>query len=305
MSLKYYFKPVNTCNMCGAEAQTFKQLGFRLNQSQGFNPKSKSGVSVSIKKCSNCNLIFSDPQPLPESVSEQYDVEPEDYWQETELSWDENYFKEEIRILKTLQPSSTTKLKALDVGAGYGRCMRSLERAGYDSYGFEPSKPFYNLAISKFDIPKERIRFSTIENAEYSENSFDFISFGAVLEHLHDPNSSLKKAMKWLKPEGIIHIEVPSSGWFIPKLFNFYYQKVKRTNYVTHLSPMHLPFHHYEFDEKSFIENGKINDFSVAFSKVEVCSTMMPTKIFDGLLKKYMKWTNTGMELIIFLRKHE
>lgn len=304
MSIKYSFKPITTCNMCGAKAQEFKQLGFRLNQSQGYRPKSKSGVSVSVKKCKKCNLIFSDPQPLPESVSEQYDIQPEDYWQETELSWNENYFGEEIKILKSLQPSGD-QLKALDVGAGYGRCMRSLELAGYDAYGFEPSKPFYDLAIEKFNIPKEKIQFSTIEDIDYPENSFDFISFGAVLEHLHDPSHSLKKAMRWLKPQGIIHIEVPSSGWFISKLFNFYYQTLRRTNYVTHISPMHSPFHHYEFDEQSFIENGKINNYSVVYSKIEVCGTMMPTKIFDGLLKRYMKWTNTGMELIVFLKKEK
>jgi 2-polyprenyl-3-methyl-5-hydroxy-6-metoxy-1,4-benzoquinol methylase len=43
----------------------------------------------------------------------------------------------------------------------------------------------------------------------FPEAHFDFITFGAVLEHLYDPSMSIHKAMSWLKPSGIMHIEVP------------------------------------------------------------------------------------------------
>lgn len=303
MNITYNFKPIKACNMCGTGVQDFSNLGIRLNQSQGLTPKKKSGIAVSVKKCNNCNLVFADPQPLPNSIMEQYDIAPEEYWKSNEFHWDETYFHNELKILKSLQKPSK-EMKALDVGAGYGRCLLSLEKAGYESHGFEPSKPFYDLAISKFGINRERIRLSTMEEIDYPENFFDFITFGAVLEHLHDPNECLKKAVKWLKPGGLIHVEVPSSNWFVGKLINFYLQTIKRTNYVTNTSPMHAPFHHFEFTQRSFQENGKLNNYSIVYDKIEVCDTMLPIKTFDGVLKQYMKWTNTGMQLIIFLRKN-
>ncbi|MBK8291297.1 MAG: methyltransferase domain-containing protein [Flammeovirgaceae bacterium] len=55
----------------------------------------------------------------------------------------------------------------------------------------------------------------------YPENSFDFISFGAVLEHVYSPADSILRTLRWLKPNGIIHIEVPSSDWLINKIINF------------------------------------------------------------------------------------
>ena len=38
-----------------------------------------------------------------------------------------------------------------------------------------------------------------LEEVDYEANSFDFITFGAVLEHLYDPAQSIKQVMKWLE----------------------------------------------------------------------------------------------------------
>ena len=46
-------------------------------------------------------------------------------------------------------------MKSLDIGAGIGNCMISLQNAGFDSYGFEPSQPSYERAISKMNIHLE------------------------------------------------------------------------------------------------------------------------------------------------------
>src|SRR5206468_2481748 len=112
-----------------------------------------------------------------------------------------------------------------------------------------PSEPFYERAIQ--NVPPDRVQMATVEEAEFAPESFDFITFGAVLEHLYSPRQALDRAMGWLKPGGIIHAEVPSADYFIAKLFNAYF-RLRGTNFVTHLSPMHAPFHLYEFTPKSF-----------------------------------------------------
>ncbi len=302
--LQYHFKEITGCNMCKAPASRFKYLGVRLNQSQGLKPKKKHGVSTAIMKCKDCGLIFSNPQPLPESIAAQYNLSPEEFWQGGDFSWNENYFAKEIATAKKLLHTKDASPKALDIGAGYGRCMLSLKHYGFDAYGFEPSTPFYNLALDKFKIDPSRIKLATIEETDYEENFFDFITFGAVVEHLHDPDACIAKAVRWLKPGGIIHIEVPSSNWFIARLLNFYYKHIARTAYVTHISPMHAPFHHFEFTKESFQKNGAINNYDVTEASVEVCETTLPVKWFDPLFKKMMKRNNTGMQLVVYLRKN-
>jgi ubiquinone/menaquinone biosynthesis C-methylase UbiE len=195
-------------------------------------------------------------------------------------------------------------MKALDIGAGIGHAMLSLEREGFDVYGFEPSEPFYKKAINVMNIKSEKIKLGMIENVEYDDNTFDFITIGAVFEHLYHPSVCLKKALSWLKPGGIIHIEVPSSNYLISKLINLYY-RIRGTNYVTNISPMHSPFHLYEFELKSFSELGNKLDFKIEKIEYHVCKIAFIPKILHVFFRKYMELTNTGMQITVYIRKND
>jgi ubiquinone/menaquinone biosynthesis C-methylase UbiE len=297
---RYYFNHIDKCNMCDSKIGTHKILGKRLNGPQGKNPKKKTGITTTIVKCTNCGLIYSNPQPVPFDIQDHYDVPPESYWKEDYFTISDNYFRGEIERLKTLLDIKHG-MKSLDIGAGLGKQMIALSKSGFETYGLEPSKQFYEGAISQMGINPDRLKFGMIEDVEYPENHFDFISFGAVLEHLYDPSYSILKALKWLKQDGIIHIEVPSSDWLIGKIFNLFY-KLKGTDYVGNLSPMHEPFHLHEFGPKSFQEHAKKHGYELAFYEYYVCQTFMP-KVADYFLKPYMKMTNTGMQLCVWLRK--
>ncbi len=115
--------------MCGS--LEFKQLGMRLNHSQGFRPREVSGVAVSVKRCCDCGLVFSDPQPVPGDLSDHYGMPPEDYWQD--LDWSPDYFRTEIDTAKRLLPFRSG-MTALDIGAGLGKAMRSLTNAGFETW---------------------------------------------------------------------------------------------------------------------------------------------------------------------------
>ena len=181
MILQYYFEEIKNCEMCGDPTIGHRLLGQRLNQSQGLSPKKKIGISVSIKQCRKCNLIYSSPQPIPFDIQDHYGVPPENYWRHAEyFEVKPDYFLNQINTAKELLPYKNG-MAALDVGAGLGKCMIALENSGFDSYGFEPSNSFYERAISKMNIDPRKLKLGAIENVEYSENSFDFITFGVVI----------------------------------------------------------------------------------------------------------------------------
>ena len=66
---------------------------------------------------------------------------------------------------------------------------------------------------------------------------------------------------------------------------------------------MHDPFHLYEFSLKSFVDNGKINQYKVVKYEYIICDTFLP-KILNPILKTIMKKTNTGMEIYLLLQKN-
>lgn len=288
--------------MCGESSDKHKTLGIRLNKSQGKNPKKKTGIAVGVKKCGRCNLIYSSPQSIPNDLQDHYGTPPEDYWKPEYFEWNKNYFLVQTKTAQKLLDFKKG-MTALDIGAGLGKAMLTLENEGFNSFGLEPSKPFYNRAIEQLGISEKRLSLGAVEDLNYDLESFDFITFGAVVEHLYNPKECIEKAMRWLKPNGIIHIEVPSSNWFISAIINKYYRFIG-TNYVTNLSPMHTPFHLYEFDLKSFEYLGNKIGFNIEKHHFSVCEIFFLPKFLHPLLNWYMKRTNRGMQLTVYLKKN-
>lgn len=297
--MHYKFRPVPACDMCGG--RSFKLLGMRLSASQGMRPRTAEGIAVAVKRCRDCGLVFSDPQPVPNDLSDHYGLPPEGYWNSAEFDWDPDFFAAEIETAKRLL-AFTPGMKALDIGVGLGKAMKCLSTAGFDVWGIEPSAPFRAKAIDWMGVDPDRLRLAAVEDAEYPEDHFDFITFGAVLEHLYSPSLALGRVMRWLKPGGIVQAEVPSSSWLVAKIVNAWF-RVMGTNYVTHLSPMHSPFHLYEFGLRSFELNGRRLGYAVAHHQFATCT--VPHLPMKALFRRIMNATDTGMQLTVYLRRSQ
>ena len=291
--MKYTFVTIDNCNMCGSEGTIW---GRRLNQSQGLRPKSKTGISVSVMKCVECGLIYANPLPIPENISDHYGIPPESYWTESYFTVPEGYFYGQFERMRAIVPNGKT---LLDIGAGVGKVMRAGERFGLETYGIEPSVPFFERAIGRTGISSERLVNSSVEEADFPR-MFDMIAFSAVLEHLYDPSGCLQKALSWLNPGGVIHIEVPDAGFLFNKLFNAYFW-LARTDFVVNISPMHVPFHLYEFTETSFRKNGERLGYKIADLDRYAGSTVITPKL-SKLLQPFMNATNTGDGLILYIQ---
>jgi ubiquinone/menaquinone biosynthesis C-methylase UbiE len=196
----------------------------------------------------------------------------------------------------------TPGMTALDIGSGLGKAMVALTRAGFDVHGIEPSQPFRDRSIARMGIAPERLQLASIEQADFAAESFDFVTFGAVLEHLQEPGRAIEKAMRWLKPGGLVQAEVPSSRHLIAKLINAFYA-LNGLNYVTNLSPMHSPYHLYEFGLTSFQKHAARFGYQVVSHRHEVCSIYSIPRVLHPLLRAYMARTGTGMQLTVWLRK--
>jgi hypothetical protein len=127
--------------MCGSPVENHRILGQRLNTSQGFRPKKKTGIGVSIVKCTTCGLIYSQPQPIPTDIQDHYGTPPENYWKPEYFTWKPGYFATEINEAKEIL-GSREHLSALDIGAGLGKAMLSLQHYGFDTMVLSPLFPF-------------------------------------------------------------------------------------------------------------------------------------------------------------------
>ena len=267
----YRFEPVGACIMCGSDSS--RVLGRRLDRHQGLRPRHRKAVATTVVQCGECRLIYADPRPVSERIAEHYDTPPEDYWVAAYFDEDPGYFQLQARSFDRLWRGSGTP-RALDVGAGIGKAMDVLARHGFDAHGLEPSRSFYDRAISR-GIPADHLRLATVEDVDYERETFDLVTFGAVLEHLQDPAVAIERALGWLSPGGLIHAEVPSARWLMARLLNLVY-RLQGLDCVTNLSPMHPPYHLYEFTPASFRRHGERVGYELVEYQLFVCQTFLP-----------------------------
>ncbi len=302
--MNYTFQQLDHCNMCGESLAAHKVLGKRLNSRQGLRPKLKAGITTTVVRCGRCGLIAANPQPVPATLDDHYGVPPESYWKEHYFDVSDQYFASPIRKFRQLwtNPTGRPMPAVVDIGAGIGKAMRALEREGFDTWGIEPSEPFWRRAIDRMQIPEDRLQLTSVEEAEFAPESFDWVCFGAVLEHLFDPSASLLKAFEWLRPGGLIYMEVPSSDYLMSRLCKLFYRATGAGDYVINTCPMHAPFHLFEFTPKSFARHAQEHGYEVAFQQYLVCDSYIPWPA-NRLFQWWMGATNTGMQLEIWLRK--
>ena len=283
--------------MCGADVASAKNLGLRLDKTQGRSPKGKIGIAVTVCQCRSCGLIFNNPQPAPAAIVDHYGLPPEAYWNSVSYEPEPDYFASELSTAKRLI-GKPTPIRAIDIGLGLGKAASVMRNNGFDVYGIEPSKPFFDKAIELLGNEEGHFQLTSIEEADFQEGAFDFVSFGAVLEHLYDPAAAIAKALFWLRPGGIIQAEIPNARHAVSKFINAYY-RVLGTSFVTNTSPMHVPYHLYEFTLASFLKNGRSAGYSVAESWVKFYGLSNIPALLHSPFKWWMDRNQSGLQLTV------
>lgn len=96
--------------------------------------------------------------------------------------------------------------RLLDVGAATGTLALALARSGWQVRytGLEPDPALRAAAPPDLDL-----RPFALEQADLPAHSFDIVVLSDVLEHLDAPVSALERVRGWLRPGGMLYVEVP------------------------------------------------------------------------------------------------
>jgi SAM-dependent methyltransferase len=128
-------------------------------------------------------------------------------------------------------------VRLLDVGAGRGRFVDTARRAGLSAEGLEPSRRGLDAAADRYGIA---LRAGTIEEEELPDAAFDAITLWHVLEHLEDPQASVTRLARALRPGGVLLIGVPNIASWQARLGGERWFHLDVPRHRTHFTPRGL-----------------------------------------------------------------
>jgi 2-polyprenyl-3-methyl-5-hydroxy-6-metoxy-1,4-benzoquinol methylase len=205
----------NPCNLC---------------HSTDFDELSNIGRDGELRTviCKNCGLVFSDPFPI--DTTEYYQKNYRILYKGTYNPKTKHIYRAAnvaIERYRRLESYLLGKKKVLEIGSGGGEFSYLLSKKGFDVSAIEPNEGYGNYSKEQYGL---NIQIGFAQNLEFDAETFDFITMSHVLEHVDNPTTMLEKLRSWLKPNGILALEVPNveavcqspkSTFHTAHLFNF------------------------------------------------------------------------------------
>ncbi len=165
-----------------------------------------------VSRCARCGFRFLNPRPGQADyewmyrshsgpLAEDYPPIQGYYAQEDEVRLAE--YRSKLDHLIALGARG----RLLEIGACGGVFLHEATRRGFDVEGIEPGEENRLRALNRYGL---RLRAGRAEDQELPENSFDVVFSSHAFEHLLDPMAVTQLAFRWLRPGGLLVIEVPN-----------------------------------------------------------------------------------------------
>ncbi|MBF0215774.1 MAG: methyltransferase domain-containing protein [Candidatus Omnitrophica bacterium] len=160
-----------------------------------------------VVSCKRCGYLFQGPRFNKKFYDDYYSLfyrnvvkgapDPDQAFIEDQ--------KERGRLLfKRLERYFPERGAVLDVGCSVGTMLIPFIERGWDAYGTDPDIGFVRYGREKMGLPVEAVG---AEEMVLSEGRYDFIMILGSLEHVFDPNLTLRLCRKASSGEGLLLLE--------------------------------------------------------------------------------------------------
>jgi len=202
---------INKCRVCNYKFFEESLLRYEnMPRAAQFLPDAESlesdkGVGLEVCQCSGCGLV----QLSNESVPYYKDV-----IRAAAISEEMKDFRRD-QFSSFVQKFSLKGKKIIEIGCGHGEYLSVMQQFGVRAYGLEHSRDSVKQCV------KNGLKVSEgfIETSDYKLNDAPFEAFFILnfLEHLPDPNSTLRGIYNNLTDDAVGLVEVPNFDMILRK----------------------------------------------------------------------------------------
>ncbi|MDC0661790.1 class I SAM-dependent methyltransferase [Marinobacter sp. SS21] len=251
------------CKLCGSEV---------IENVRFSNFLALTNSNVAVYTCSSCRASFLIGDLDQEIYGKNYFGRVGQEYEYAGQSIDNALHYE--NIIKNLLNYASSTNALLDLGCGLGHFLEKAEASfnkvvGVDAY------------LEKKDLVTANAVFlkKALEVSSFNEGEFDVVTMNHSLEHVDDPSKVLGNVNYYLKPNGIVYIEVPFQYWsFYDKVSSVFKPKLKADIFSYHHKSFFTPN-----SLKAFLAN---NGFEVL--RVETFLPLRGRSRFLGLKGKLL-----------------
>jgi SAM-dependent methyltransferase len=244
------------CPLCGArrERVVFPRL------------RSPEGIDSRLVRCDGCGLGYLNPRPDRDSIRQFYTEDYDPYrapspsqtrsallarleqrylalfhgYPAPRSAWWESAAAILLAPWLAPAPDSVTRLpfhgrgRLLDVGCGSGWFGHRMRERGWDVTGIDFNPHAVRQARNTYGYP---VHLGTLPHSEITPRSFDVVTMGCVLEHVHDPHELVAAAREALCPGGYVAVTVPNFNSWTLRTFGQHSHQLDAPRHLLHFTP--------------------------------------------------------------------
>jgi SAM-dependent methyltransferase len=178
--------------------------------------KDRYGLELDFILCKECGIVRIADKLSDKDLTHFYETHYRRLYFDMEEPSDslvQNEQRPRGRAIVKIFRSENIELKykkVLEIGAGAGGILDEFYSEGAITTAYEPSKKYCEYMRSFTSHHVIEGMFSSSSKDRLNQMQFNIIIISHVLEHVNEPKEFLLNAMKYLTPNGVLYIEVPS-----------------------------------------------------------------------------------------------
>ncbi|MBX2964934.1 MAG: class I SAM-dependent methyltransferase [Cyclobacteriaceae bacterium] len=254
-----------------------------------------SHETFNISVCAGCGLGVTTPRPGDENIGSYYLSDEYISHSGNSSGVTGVLYKSARKITlgwkKKLVESYSSKGHILDYGCGTGEFLQHMQASGWEISGVEPSQ----VAREKAERITQKKVYETVDSL--SQKKFNVITLWHVLEHIPNPNETLKQFKTLLAESGTVFIAVPN------------YKSPDAQHYKQHWAGYDVPRHLWHFSSDSMRKLLEANGFKIEAIKPMVLDAFYISLLSEkykgsGLFKQYIGGFINGLRSNILAGKN-
>jgi SAM-dependent methyltransferase len=219
-----------TCPVCGGDQFELTEKGVR-------DYEYLSPGEFDWLKCQKCDLTILDPMPTAEQLFLAYPSNYHSFQLPTSLITKSLLRFSRHRQARYFSTLINGKGRVLDIGCSTGELLKEIGKTGsFDLYGVEYDQNTAEVARSK----GIKVQAGSFEDAELPMNHFTMVTMQHVLEHVTDPELTLRKNYQILESNGVLVGELPNIDSWDARLFGRFWGGGHTPRHIWHYSPDNL-----------------------------------------------------------------